>query len=108
LFERRLNAGDLDAVSALYAPEALFVPKLGEPIVGRYAIRCVLSKRIGGAARLHGRIINAVTAGDIAVLYPDWQGTVAGKEEHSRAVEVLRREPDGSWKLVFGDPNGRG
>ena len=25
----------------------------------------------------------------------------------SRAVEVLRRQLDGSWKLIMGDPNGR-
>jgi len=26
---------------------------------------------------------------------------------HAKAVEVLRRQPDGSWKLIMGDPNGR-
>jgi hypothetical protein len=23
------------------------------------------------------------------------------------AIEVLRRQPDGTWKLIVGDPNGR-
>jgi hypothetical protein len=29
-------------------------------------------------------------------------------EHHSRAIEVVRRQPDGTWKLIVGDPNGRG
>jgi len=49
-----------------------------------------------------------VVAGDTALLYTDWHGTMAGGEEHSRAVEVLRRQTDGTWLLVVGDPNGRG
>jgi hypothetical protein len=45
--------------------------------------------------------IKAVVAGDVAQLYTDGHGTAAG-------VEVLRRQPDGTWLLVRGDPNGRG
>jgi ketosteroid isomerase-like protein len=26
---------------------------------------------------------------------------------HHKAIEVLRRQPDGAWKLIVGDPNGR-
>jgi hypothetical protein len=25
----------------------------------------------------------------------------------TKAIEVLRRQPDGTWKLIFGDPNAR-
>jgi hypothetical protein len=34
----------------------------------------------------------------------------AGKtvDVHSHAIEVLRCHPDGTWKLVVGDPQGRG
>ncbi|MEA3206316.1 MAG: hypothetical protein QOG92_2011, partial [Verrucomicrobiota bacterium] len=24
----------------------------------------------------------------------------------NKAIEVLRRQPDGTWKLIVGDPNG--
>ena len=35
---------------------------------------------------------------------------LAGKRAdiHHRAIEVLRRQPDGRWKLIVGDPNARG
>jgi uncharacterized protein (TIGR02246 family) len=108
LFESHLNAGDLDAAAALYAPEACFVPKSGETVKGRDAIQTVLSGLIARKERLRGRVVKAVVAGDTAVLYTDWQGTADGGEERSRAIEVLRRQPDGTWLLVVGDPNGRG
>ena len=27
---------------------------------------------------------------------------------HGRAIEIVRRQPDGTWKLIVGDPHGRG
>lgn len=107
LFEQHLTAGDLDAAASLYAPDATFVSKSGD-VVGRDAIRGVLSRLIAGRARLSGKVVRAVTAGDTAVLYTDWHGTIDGNVERSRAIEVLRRQPDGAWLLVVGDPNGRG
>jgi ketosteroid isomerase-like protein len=105
LFERHLASGDLHAVSALYAPEACFVsPHSGETITGRDQMRAVLSGLIESNTRLHGKVVKSVVAGDVAVLYTDWHA--AG--ERSRAIEVLRRQPDGTWLLVVGDPHGRG
>jgi hypothetical protein len=43
VFEQHLNASDLDAVMALYEPEARFVTRSGETLVGRDAIREVLA-----------------------------------------------------------------
>jgi ketosteroid isomerase-like protein len=53
-----------------------------------------------------------VSVGDIAQLYTDFEGTTVDSSGntvpvHSKAIEVLRRQPDGGWKLIMGDPNGR-
>ena len=113
LFERHFNAGDLDAVVALYEPGAGFVPRSGDTIVGRDGIRHVLAGLIRTKTRLHGRVIKAVTVGDVALLYTDFKGTTVGPsgqtvEIRHKAIEVLRRQPDGTWMLIVGDPNGRG
>jgi ketosteroid isomerase-like protein len=96
LFERHLNAGDLDAVAALYDVNATLVSKSGETIRGRDAIRAVLAGLIDGKARPHGKLVKEVRAGDTAVLYTDWHGTIAGEEQNSRAIKVLRRSQDGA------------
>jgi uncharacterized protein (TIGR02246 family) len=112
-FVKHLNAGDLDAVMTLYEPEAQFVAKSGETLVGHDAIRKVLGALIAAKAHFESRVVRAVTVGDIAQLYTDFEGTRAdesGKTVPVRndAIEVLRRQPDGTWKLIMGDPNGRG
>ena len=111
-FERRLNAGDLDAVIALYESEARFVSPSGEILVGHDEIRKVLGGLINTKTRLHSRVIKAVTVGDIAHLSTDFEGTTiddSGKTVaiRSKAIEVLRRQRDGAWKLIVGNPNGR-
>ena len=58
------------------------------------------------------RVGRTAIVGDIAQLYTDFEGTGvddAGKTipVRNKAIEVLRRQPDGSWKLIMGDPNAR-
>jgi uncharacterized protein (TIGR02246 family) len=111
-FEKQLNAGDLDGVMALYEPDARFVTQNGETLVGRDAIRKVLGGLIKAKTQFQSRVVRANTIGEIAQLYTDFEGIReddSGKTVpvHLRAVEVLRRQPDGSWKLIMGDPNGR-
>jgi uncharacterized protein (TIGR02246 family) len=113
LFVRHFNAGDLDAVMALYEPEAHFIAKSGETLVGRDQIRKVLGGMINAKTRFHSRVIKAVTVGDIAQLYTDFEGTTvdaSGKTIaiRTKAVEILRRQPNGDWLLIMGDPDGRG
>ena len=57
-------------------------------------------------------MINAITVDDITLLYTDFQGSAVDASEKTiedafKAIEVLRRRPDGVWKLIVGDPNGR-
>jgi ketosteroid isomerase-like protein len=88
------------------------VPRSGETIVGRERIRDVLAGLIRSGMKLQGRVIQAVSVDDIAILYTDFEGTTVDASGNtvdlrSKAIEVLRRQPDGTWQLIIGDPNGR-
>ena len=112
LFVQYLNSGDLETVAALYAPNARFVARSGETIVDRDQICDVLARMIRSKTKLQSRVIKAISVDDIAVLYTDLQGTTMDASEktidvHYNATEVLRQQPDGCWKLIVGDPNGR-
>jgi uncharacterized protein (TIGR02246 family) len=112
VFEQHLNSGDLNAVMTLYEPEARFVTNSGETLVARDAIRKVLADLIEAKTHFQSRVLRAETIRDIAQLYTDFEGTMldgSGKTvpARNRAIEVLRRQPDGSWKLIIGDPNAR-
>jgi uncharacterized protein (TIGR02246 family) len=112
VFARHLNAGNLDAVMELYEPEARFVARNGKTLVGHDGIREPLAAMIRSKTKLMSRVIKAVTVGDIAQLYTDFEGTTfdaSGKtsEVCYKAIKILRRQPGGGWKLIVGDPNGR-
>jgi uncharacterized protein (TIGR02246 family) len=112
-FERHLNAGDLDAVMELYELDARFVEPASRTIVGHGEIRKALANMIRANTQLKSQVIQSVTVGDIALLHTDFHGTTVDEfgatvESHFKAIEILRRQPDGAWKLIIGDPNARG
>ncbi len=113
VFEAHLNDGDLDGALALYDSNASFVPRSGETIVGRDGIRQVLAEMIRAHARMQCRVTKVVTSGDVALVYNDWQGSSvassgAAVAMSGKAIEILRRQADGTWLLIVGDPFGRG
>jgi ketosteroid isomerase-like protein len=58
-------------------------------------------------------VFKVVEAGDdLAVLYNDWTTTTKSTdgsyvEITHKAIEVVRRQPDGTWLFVFDDPFAR-
>ncbi len=72
----------------------------------------LLGGMIDAKTQMHSRVVKALTVGGIAQLYTDFEGTTvdaSGKTIaiHHKAIEVLRRQPAGDWKLIMRDPNGR-
>ena len=75
-------------------------------------MRRVLAGLIDAKTHMQCRVVKAVVTGDVAVLYTDFQRTTveaSGKtvEANQKAIEVLRHQPDGTWRLIVGDPHGR-
>jgi ketosteroid isomerase-like protein len=97
---------------ALYESDARVLSPSGETLAGWDTIRKVLGAMIGAKTRLHSRVVRTVTVGDIAQLYTDYEGTTVDSSKktvtvRNKAIEVLRRQPNGDWKLIIGDPNAR-
>ena len=113
-FTTCLEKGKLEEILALYEPEAqMLAPPRGELVEGHANIRAVVDGLIRSRARMESHVSRCVTTGDLAVLYTDFDGTAPDasgemRKIRQRAIEVLRRQPDGTWKLVFGDPMARG
>ena len=96
----------------LYEPDVRIVARSGDTIAGRDAVRDMLAGLITTNTRLQSRVLRSITVGDIALLCTDFEGTAvdsSGKTADVRysTIEVLRRQHDGTWKLIVGDPNGR-
>ncbi len=112
-FGQRVNAGDLDGLVALYERSAALVRADRTAAIGHEAI----AEDLAGFLRLRPRItmnVKQVFSGgdDVAVLYNDWHVTATdpdGKqiEFGGRAIEVVRRQPDGTWRFIIDDPYAR-
>ncbi len=110
MFEQRANAADLDGLVALYEPRGAFVPQQGEAVTGTAAIREALAGLVAMKPKLKMGIKKVVTAGDdLAVVYNDWSLSAVGPDGTAldmvgKAIEIVRRQPDGTWRFVVDDP----
>jgi ketosteroid isomerase-like protein len=62
---------------------------------------------------MHGEITKVLTAADVALVKNRWQldGTTldgASVEMRGHSADVLRRSPDGDWRILIDDPWGGG
>ena len=114
LFGEHVNARDLDALVALYEPEAVLVNQDGTLAIGRDAIRAALSGLLEMRPRIRMHVAKTVSAGaDLAMLYNEWSMSIPGPdgqtvEMSGKALEVVRRQADGTWRFVIDDPFARG
>lgn len=111
LFERALNAGDLDALLALYEPTATFTVEPGKVVSGTAAIREALTGFLAlkPSISLKPRILG--NAGDVALVSSAWVLEGTGPDGKPVALtgtsaEVVRRQADGTWKFVVDSPWG--
>jgi uncharacterized protein (TIGR02246 family) len=113
LLTEALNSGDVDGAMALYETDATFAPQPGEEVKGYEAIRAALDQFIALKPRMGGEITKVMTAGDVALVMNRWQleGTQADGalvEMRGHSADVLRRTPDGDWRILIDDPWGGG
>ena len=67
LFGQCVRAGDLDGLVALYAPDAVFIPSPGAPVLtGRDAIRNALAGLLGLKPTMNFKVRQTLMVGDTA------------------------------------------
>lgn len=99
--------GDIDTVMSTYAPEAVVVAEPGDPVAGESALRTLFASYVeAGAAFTYGAH-EVVIAGDTALHLMKWTAPQStGEAASALSVAVLRRQPDGAWKMVIDHPFG--
>lgn len=106
LFEERFAAGDLDGLMDLYEDGAVFTNAQGAH-EGPDAIRAVLAGYLATGASIAMNESVAFEAGELALVH--WAWTMSFPDERvaeGATAEVLRRQPDGSWKFIIDNPDG--
>jgi len=100
---------NLEAVVALYEPGATFVAQPGQPVTGLAAIREAVAGFLALNPNLALEVTGVIGSGDVALTSSRW--TLTGTTPDGKSlqmsgcgVEVVRRQPDGTWRYVIDNP----
>ena len=110
-FAEAFNSGEVERLLALYEPGAVLVPRPGQVVEGKQAIRAALEELLALKGRMRSENQYALVHGDIALLRAKVHLTGAGPdggrvEINNHTAEVVRRQPDGSWLYILDHPYG--
>jgi ketosteroid isomerase-like protein len=99
LIVKRLNAGDVDGVVALYEPDAVLALSDGRVATGADEIREAYRRLVAGRPTFApGTPRPTLRSGDLAL-------TSSHLANGMITVEVARRQPDGTWLWVLDQPD---
>jgi ketosteroid isomerase-like protein len=99
LFVERANAGDADGLADLYEEEAVMAYPPGATTVGRAAIRELWSQILAQRPQFQPEEPRpTLISGDLALT------TTVARDGTGARAQVVRRQPDGSWRRVLDQP----
>ena len=99
LVAERLNVGDAAGVAALYEPEAVLAYPADRPVTGREAIQAIYQQMAGAGVKFAFETpLPTVRFEDLALT------STRSADNTGVRVQVLRRQPDGSWLRIIDRP----
>lgn len=106
-----INAGDLDSLMTLYEPLACFASQPGQLAKSPGGIRESLRGFIDMNGKLDLKVKRVLKASDLALVTSEWSFSGTGSDgKHvditSKSADVLRQQPDGTWRFVIDNPWG--
>ena len=104
LFLDAFNRADVEALVALYEPNALLVTGNGHAL-GHDAIRKAYEKIVVDGAHMELTTQTVVESpGGLAMLHASWTYDRGGSASAGVSTEVVRRQRDDSWLFVIDEP----
>lgn len=106
-----VNRGDLEGLATLYDPDAAYVVRPGETVVGEAAVREALAGLLALQPRATLEPLFVVRTGDLALLISRWRLTGTGPDGAAvdlggKTGDVARRQGDGTWRYAIDNPWG--
>lgn len=106
-----INAGDLDSLMTLYEPLACFASQPGQLAKSPGGIRESLRSFIDMNGILDLKVKRVLKASDLALVTTEWSFSGTGSDgKHvditAKSADVLRQQPDGTWRFVIDNPWG--
>jgi uncharacterized protein (TIGR02246 family) len=109
---KAFNAGDIDATLACYDPQACFVMKSGRVARGLVELREMYRATFSYKPDLEVNVRRIISAGDdLIFVVVDWKSKTVSSSGEAKVwagtgTDILKRQPDGTWRLVLDNPYG--
>jgi len=109
LFTQAMNDGDVDAVLALYEPDAILVAHTGESLTDQAARRAYLTPFLQAGLKIALDTAKIVRRGDLALVYSPWTASATNPDGTplsmaGNSAVVLHCGSDGNWRFAIDDP----
>jgi len=106
-----INSGDLDGLMTLYESDAAFAAQPGTLAHGTAGVHQSITAFLAMKGQLDLKVTRVLEAGGLAFVAGVWSFTGTGPDGApvtlaGRNGDVLRRQPDGSWRFVIDNPWG--
>jgi ketosteroid isomerase-like protein len=96
------NTGDLATVLSMYDLNGIIVPEPERPVSGREKFEAAVKGILSIKGRMEIKTVYCLQTGDIAVGRSEWSIKDGNEVKVSaKGVEVMKRQPDGSWKVLI-------
>jgi len=107
----RFNARKIDAMMALYAPEAVFIANDGRTVTDRTEMAAQFQRDMSLGLPLKANVRHVFVADDTAQIVVDW--SIDGKDADGAQVhlggsasDIVRRGADGFWRYIIDNNQG--
>ena len=107
-----INGGDIDSSMTLYEPMAYFASQPGQLAKSPDGIRESLRGFIDMKGKLDLKVKRVLKASDLALVTSEWSFSGTGPDGKrvditgKKSADVLRQQPDGTWRFVIDNPWG--
>ena len=106
-----INTGNLEALMSLYESDAAFAAQPGSLAHGVDGVRQSITAFLAMKGKLDLTVTRVLEAGGLALVAGHWSFTGTAPDGSpvtltGHNADVLRRQPDGSWRFVIDNPWG--
>lgn len=106
-----INTGNIDSLISLYESDACFVLQPGQIVNGVENIHKIHKNFINMNGKMDAKVKRVIKTKNLALVITDWSFTGTGTDGQpvhlvSSATDVMRKQSDGTWRIIIDNPWG--